>query len=461
MKDLNKLDHKILRILVPAILENAFLILSDMILTGYIGRLSVTEISAYGISSRVYGIYFSILKGFAIGTMVIFARAFGAGKRKEGINYYFQALFIALPIAFVSAVLIWLFPEQLLSTMSSDSTLLTYGVSFLRVHVLTYPFLAVIHLNSSVFQADGNTKTPLYIATIGNLVSMVVGYILILGVGPIPGLGLQGAAITNNLRLIVMLVVGMYLLFHRNSVYRLNGDYKFSTDIKSAQELIRFGVPTAIGNSFWNFAAVFLSTYILSYGHQYYAAYQIGLQAEGFCDMMSSGFLTAAMSLSSMAIGAKDSEMFKISYKRLNYYCCIICGINTLFLLLFSKNVLYLLTDKKELIEIAHVYLLSMVVSQFPQMKSKIEYGYIRSVGFSTLPTVIDMIGIWGVRVFGSYLVSMVFHMNIFWIWMVINADQWVRYLLSVGIIVSKRVLKYMDQPSYSYQRKNKLNICK
>ena len=80
MRDTKKLDQKILRILVPAILENAFLILSDMILTGYIGRLSVTEISAYGISTRVYGIYFSILKGFAIGTMVIFARAVGAGK---------------------------------------------------------------------------------------------------------------------------------------------------------------------------------------------------------------------------------------------------------------------------------------------------------------------------------------------------------------------------------------------
>ena len=52
------LDRKILYILIPAILENALLNLSDMILTGYIGRLSVTEISAYGIASRIYGIYF-------------------------------------------------------------------------------------------------------------------------------------------------------------------------------------------------------------------------------------------------------------------------------------------------------------------------------------------------------------------------------------------------------------------
>lgn len=452
MKDTKKIDWKILRILVPAILENAFLILSDMMLTGYIGRLSVTEISAYGISTRVYGIYFSIFKGFAIGTMVIFARAFGAGKRSEGMHYYLQALSIAFPVALISAVLIWLFPQALLSTMSSDPTLLTYGASFLRIHILTYPFLSIIHLNSSIFQADGNTKTPLYIATIGNLVSMVFGYVLILGVGPIQGMGLKGAAITNSLHILVMLFVGVYLLFSKKSVYRSHEIFKIKFDIKTVKELVRFGVPTAIGNSFWNFAAVFLSTYILSYGQKYYAAYQIGLQAEGFCDMMSSGFLTAAMSLSSLAIGAKDADMFKVFYKRLNYYCFIICGINMLFLLLFSKNVLYLLTDKMELIDIAHVYLLSMIISQFPQMKSKIEYGYMRSVGFSTLPTIIDMIGIWGVRVFGCYLVSSIFRLDIFWIWMIVNADQWVRYLLSAGVIITNKVLKYLDCPHFPYQ---------
>lgn len=445
MSDTKKLDQKILHMLIPAILENAFLILSDMILTGYIGRLSVTEISAYGISTRIYGIYFSILKGFAIGTMVIFSRAFGAGKRREGLNYYFQALFIAFPIALISAFLIWFFPKLLLSSMSSNPTLLTYSVSFLRIHVLTYPFLAIIHLNSSMFQADGNMKIPLYIAMIGNLVSIVLGYVLILGIGSIKGMGLQGAAITNNLRIIVMLLVGMYLLFNRNFAYGLRDFSKFSVNIKTVKELIRFGLPTAIGNSFWNFASVFLSTCILSYGQKFYAAYQIGLQAEGFCDMMSSGFLTVAMSLSSIAIGAKDSDMFKTSYKRLNYYCYIICAINMLFLFLFSKNVLHLLTDKIELINIAHIYLLSMIASQFPQMKSKIEYGYIRSIGFSALPTIIDLVGIWGVRVFGSYLVSSIFHLDIFWIWMIINADQWVRYLLSASVIISKKVLKYLD----------------
>ena len=73
MKQDKKLDKMIVSILVPAILENALLVFSDIILTGYIGRLSVTEISSYGIGSRIYGIYFSIFKGFAIGQKPVYS----------------------------------------------------------------------------------------------------------------------------------------------------------------------------------------------------------------------------------------------------------------------------------------------------------------------------------------------------------------------------------------------------
>lgn len=451
--DTKKIDAKIRHILIPAILENAFLILSDMILTGYIGRLTISEISAYGISTRIYGIYFSILKGFGIGAMVVFARAFGSKNKEKGLLYYKQALIISIFVAVIAAVGIWLFPNELLSTMSTDSRLLTYGASFLKVHVLAYPLLAIIHLNSAVFQADGNTKTPLYIATIGNGISVVLGYILILGFGPVKGLGLYGAAITNNVRIIVMMLVGLYLLFAKNGMFDRVKIEKPIFNMDMVKDVLKFGVPTAIGNSFWNFASVFLSTFILTYGEKFYAAYQIGLQAEGFCDMMASGFLTASMALASQAIGANDEKMYKSAYQRLSFYCLIISGINMIFLLLFSKQVLYLLTDKEELVAIAHLYLLLMVFSQFPEMKSKVLYGYIRSAGSSTLPTVIDTIGIWGVRVFLCYLVSSVLKIDIVWIWWIINADQWVRYLLSLLVFVVKKLINYLSVSPYKVAR--------
>ena len=156
--------------------------LSDMILTGYIGRLSVTEISALGIAGRMYSIYFAIFMGFATGMMVVFAKSIGNDRsKKELCLLYRQALLFLLPCAVISALLIWLLPEMFLSSMTQEVSLLTSGVKFLKVNAIVYPMLAVIHLTSSIFQADGNMKTPLYIAVIGNIVSIVFGYVFYFG----------------------------------------------------------------------------------------------------------------------------------------------------------------------------------------------------------------------------------------------------------------------------------------
>lgn len=446
MKRNNNLDSRILSILIPAILENAMLTVSDMIITGYIGRLTVTEISSFGITGRIYGIYFAIFKGFAIGTMVVLAKVYGEGNKGKGKALYQLALLLALPIAILVAFSIWIRPSLFLSSMTTQTDMLKMGSEYLKINVIVYPLLVIVHLNSSVFQADGNTKTPLYIAMIGNCVSAIFGYILILGIGSINGMGLTGAAITNNIRIIVMALVGLRLLFGRNGMFEgINCESIFPINWKEAKEIIRFGIPTAAGNSFWNFAALFLTGYILNYGQEYYAAYQLGLQGEGFCDTMSSGFLTASMSLAGKAIGARDSTMYQNSYERLRYYCKIIIGITTLFLLLFSKAVLHLLTNKETLISIAHVYLLLMIFSQYPQHISKITYGYIRSSGYSSVPTIIDMIGLWGVRVFLSYLASCVFHLDIVWIWIIIDADQWIRHLLSFAFFKLKHIIDYLE----------------
>ncbi|MDX8420130.1 MATE family efflux transporter [Stecheria sp. CLA-KB-P133] len=446
MKNENRLDSRILSILIPAILENALLTLSDMILTGYIGRLTVTEISSFGIAERIYGIYFAIFKGFAIGTMVVFAKAYGECNKEKGKRLYLISLLVALPIAVLIAALIWLKPEFFLSSMTHQSKMLAMGSDFLKINALVYPLLAIIHLNSSAFQADGNTRTPLYIALIGNSVSIVFGYILILGIGPIQGLGITGAAITNSIRILVMMLVGIWLLFGRNGEFEgIELESIFPIEKKEVKEILRFGLPTAAGNSFWNFATLFLSGYILTYGQEYYAAYQLGLQGEGFCDMMSAGFLTAAMSLAGKAIGAGDDTLYRQSYQRLVHFCYIISGITMMFLALFSGAVLHLLTDKETLISIAYVYLLVMIFSQYPQHMSKIIYGFIRSSGHSSVPTIIDMVGLWGVRVFLCYLVSSVFHLDILWIWIIIDADQWIRYLLSFAFFRIKHVIDYVE----------------
>ena len=425
-------DRKILSILIPVILENALMTLSTMILTAYIGRLSVFEINAYGITRRIYGIYYSVFKGLSVGTMIAAAKRFGQGDTKKCARLQQESYFLFLPLSLLASVLIFFNARFLLESMTSEVSLLDNGTELMRNMVFFFPLLAVIHLNAAAFQANGNTRTPMVIAALGNLVNIVFGYVLIFGFRFIPAMGIDGAVISQNLSFVIMALSGLFLLYGKNGPFAHCERNFLKLPLKEdIREMLSSGIPAALEDSFWQLANIVISAVILSYGQNYYAAYQIGLEGEGFCNMMSAGFMTAAMSLSSNAIGARDEKNYELSFKRLCHFCGIITVITMLFLTFFTKATLSLMTDKPELISIAAGYMHVMIWSQYPQHRQKIEIGYIRTAGHTQTTMFTNLIGLWVVRVPLVLLFGSVLHLSIYAVWWVFNIDQWIRLLLS------------------------------
>ena len=436
MKKYSETDKRILRILVPVILENALLTLSTMVLSGYIGRLPVTAISAYGISRRIYSLYYSVFKGLAVGTMIAAARHFGKGEHKECARIQKTSYTVMLPLATLASVLIFIFAKPLLSFMTNDEDLLEEGIRLLRLTAPFYPLVAAVHVNAAAFQATGNTRTPMVIAATGNLVTMTFGYFLIFGTGSISGIGIFGAAVSQNFAFLIMASIGMVLLYGKHGLYKHEEEKALRLPaLKEVKELLSVGLPASFEDSLWQMATILISSVILSYGQQYYAGFQLGLEAEGFCDMMSAGFMTAAMSMSANAIGAMDRKAYRTCFKRLHHFCLMISLITTSYLLFAAKPVLSLMTDKQELIVVAGSYLFLMIFSQYPAQMRQVAGGYLRSSGYTKTSMAVNLIGLWGVRVPLTLLCGMILKADITFVWWAFNIDQWIRlglYMLSV-----------------------------
>ena len=325
--------------------------------------------------------------------------------------------------------------------MTGDAGLLDTGTELMKDMVFFFPLLAVIHLNAAAFQANGNTRTPMFIAALGNMVNITLGYVLIFGFRFIPALGINGAVISQNFSFAVMAFSGIFLLYGKNGPFaHYEKNFLKLPQKEDTREILSSGIPAALEDSFWQLANIVISAVILSYGQEYYAAYQIGLEGEGFCNMMSAGFVTAAMSLSSNAIGAGDEKNYELSYKRLCYFCGIITVITMLFLALFTRGTLSLMTDKPELTAIAAaaaaesgaLAAAAVQTQTVKQHRQKIEIGFIRTAGHTRTTMFTNLIGLWVVRVPMVLLFGNVLHLNIYAVWWVFNIDQWIRLLLSV-----------------------------
>jgi putative MATE family efflux protein len=438
------LDRTILALLLPLILMTV----SNSVTTGYIGRLAISDISAYGVANRIYNIYYSIFAGLAIGVMIVNAKIFGKKKYARFRTMQEECDLIILPIAILFAVAIALFPELFLKLLTDDQEMIVTGSRYLRVVCIGMPFVAMTCINASAFQARGNARVPLLIAIAGNVVNITIGYILIFGVGEISGIGLQGAGIAQDLSQVVMCGCGIYMLYSNKrglfSEY-LNMPFCTKLDREDTGDLLRAGIPAAAEDLFWQLATVVVSRVILSYGQDYYAAYQIGLQAESFCDMMGTGFVTASMSLSAMAIGRNDGALFRQCYKRMIIMALGISAIMTVVLGCFGRSICCLLTDKEVLVDIAVPYLKTMMWVQVAENCQQIMYGYLRTTRHEKMPMAIKFIGIWVIRVSLTVMFGWVFHTDILFIWCAIAIDQWSRFIMACIAIKKGNVLRYAD----------------
>ncbi len=448
MIDNKQISKDITRLAIPVVLENMLQILANVITAAMIGRLLADDISAQGISQRITQIYWALFRGIGIGVTVAAAVSYGAGKLGRCRRIAEQTYLTIMPLALLFMAVTLLFPEQLLSIFTDEAAILARGVEYTRIAAWAIPFTVLTTINTSAFNGQGNTKTPMYIAIFLNLVNVAVGYTFIFGNFGMPKLGIIGAAIAYVVSQGLGGLLGLFLLYKPHGFFsHCKHDEKFfSLDVECVKEVITTGMPAACENLFWQFSAVILSRVILGYGSDFYAAYQLGLQAEMLCEMPSVGLLTTATQLGGKAIGMRNQPLFEAYYKQLLKVCLVLSVISFGALFLVPGVFMGFLTNNPVLHAIGVNYVFIMSFAQPPQILAKLYTGMTRAAGFKKIPMVVSFIGIWCVRVPLALLAANVFHWDINAIWWAITLDQVTRILISIAVFKKKDILHTIDR---------------
>lgn len=435
MYEVKTIKKEIYRIIIPMILENILQVSANLVTTAMVGRLLANDISAQGVCVRITDTLWVFYKGVAIGATVLIARSYGAGQKENCRRIMEQALLSELILVFLFQAVLFFRADIFLRFFSHDTRILGLSESYMKIMVLGFPCCVIMTLVTAAFQGYGNTKIPMYIAAAMNGVNIVLGYTLIFGIGPIPGMGIRGAATALVMSQAFGAGLGLYLLYRKKKGLFADADRRekfFSFDKNCIYEIYTTGIPAALESMFWQFSAIILSKIILFYGASAFAAYQLGIQAETITEMPAIGFSTASTTLAARAIGKKDEKLRKIYFKELIRVAATISVVTSLLLIFLPNAFMKIMTNKPELQAIGAVYVFVMGFIQIPQNLSRIYNGTIRALGYKNTPMLVAGFGIWVVRIPLCLLAAYVLHLPIFAIWIVIAADQLSRFLLSV-----------------------------
>lgn len=432
---------EIYAMIIPITIENVLQMTAGFISSAMIGRIGSLSVSAFGVSTRITSLVWALFKGVATGASVFVAQAYGAGDYKKVKKVIGQTLVSSIFFVIILQQVIFWYGRSLLLIFNPTPELAEAGFGYMRIVSWGLPFQVIMVVVAGVLQGMGNAKTPMKIALIMNLTNILAGMVLIFGKLGVPPMGLTGAAYATVISQITGALIGIYVLFNKDGVLGLSEKSSLlKLDIREVAKIYDVGLPTSMEHLFWQFAAIILTRIILSFGNTALAAYQLALQAESISYMPSIGFGVAATTFVGQSLGRGDNENGKVYMKELLKGTTVLTIFTAGILLIFPNFIMGLMTYEKDVIKIGAGYLFCMGLVQLPQNISGVFNGALRGAGYTRVPMIVAMVGLWGVRIPFSYIFTHYLHSGITAIWIVMCFDLVIRFILSFTLYKVKDI---------------------
>lgn len=438
---------KIYAMIVPIITQSFLVMMTDFVSMGMIGRIDVFAVGAQGLSGRIIGIVWCLFNGISIGTTILVSYAYGSEDSKKIKKVAQQSLISIVGLIIIAQQLMYWNASTLLKFFKPKPEMLANSLMYMRIILIGLPFQGVMMVVTGILQGMGDATTPMKITIIVNLVNIVCGYTLIFGHFGFKTLGLKGAAISLVTAQFVGALIGLWVLFNKNGVLgHMKIKKLFKIDTKQITAIFKVGLPSSFESIFWQLSAIILSRVMLSFGEVPFASYQLGLQAENISDMLGIGFGIVATTFIGQTYGAKDKKLGKAYFKEIIKGSLLFTAIGTALLVIFPRQIMRLLTDNKEVIKLGSVYIFLMGLIQIPQGVQRVFNGALKGAGYTRIPMIIAAIGLWGIRVPVSLILTYYFKLDITSIWVVICIDQVCRFILSYILFKKKDIFAESEE---------------
>lgn len=405
--DLTKghISKELLRLAIPIMgtgfIEMAYN-LTDMM---WIGQLGSYEVAAIGTAGFYFWLMFAFILIPRMGAEVLVSQAIGKGDLKEKHLVTRHVFQMAIVIALVYGAFLIVFRHQLIGFFDiQDANVVKLGITYLVIVACGSVFAFLNPIFTALFNAHGNSKTPFRLNTIGLVTNMVLDPILIFGLGPIPALGVAGAAIAT---IFAQVVVSMCFIMISLSYPDMFGHIRLMVKPNKAtiKRIFIVGWPAAIQSGMFTIFAMIIARVIANWGPIPIAVQRVVAQIEAISWRTSSGFATALTAFVGQNYGAKLYKRIIKGYRVAMTQVSMVGIFATLMLLIFPEPIISLFLHDAEAIEIGVSCMRIMAVSQIFMCIEITTAGAFNGLG-KTLPPSIVSILFNGVRVLLAFILS-------------------------------------------------------
>jgi putative MATE family efflux protein len=338
------LGRAILLLAVPMVLEmvmEAIFALTDIF---WVSKLGADAIATVGVTESLLTLMYALAMGLAIGVGAVVSRRTGAKDQAGAARAAVQAILIGVVVAIVLGVAGALAGPRLLGVMGASPAVQAVGAGYTRTMLGGSVTILLLFLINAAFRGAGDAAITMRTLWLANGINIVLGPIFVFGIGPVPRLGVTGAAVATTIGR------GVGVLYQLAALRRGSGRLvvrraDVAVDREALATILRVSrsgiVQTLIGMTSWLVLVRILSTF----GSKALAGYTVAFRVVMFALMPSWGLGGAAATLVGQNLGAGNPARAEEAVWRAAFYNLVFLGVVGLCLALTGRLVISLFSD--------------------------------------------------------------------------------------------------------------------
>ena len=411
---------------IPMIIGNLFQQAYTMADSAIVGRLvGEKALAAVGAAYSLTNIFICVAIGGGMGASVIVSQYFGHGNYGKLKKTVYTALVSFLVISVMLGVIGLAFSKNIMIAMNTPVEVLDMSVTYLQIYFLGLPFLFMYSVLSSMFNALGKSRIPLYFLIFSSVFNIILDWVFVADFA----LDVAGVAWATLIAQGVS-VLGSFTVL-RKELKKLEGA---SDGIFEAEELLpmaKIALPSILQQSTVSIGMMLVQSVVNSFGAESLAGFSAGMRIESICIVPMAAVGNAISSYTAQNIGAGQLKRVSKGYVQANkmviFFGVVICVILELFPTQFIT--LFLGAEGSQVaIATGYGYLVFMGFFFFMIGFKMAADGVLRGAGDMKLFTIANLVNL-SIRVIMAMTLAPRF--GIAWVWYAVPIGWTANFVIS------------------------------
>lgn len=388
---------------LPILAGNIAQSLNGSVNAVWVGRfLGEAALTATANANNIMFFLIGSVFGIGMAATILIGQAMGGRDIAQARRVMGTSATFFIGLSGVIAVAGWFLSHPLLAAMGTPAASLPLAEAYLKVIFLAMPTLYAFAFLSSALRGVGDARTPFRFLLVSVALDIVLNPLLIFGLGPLPELGIAGAAwatlVAQTLSLAGLL---LYMRHKRHVLWLGRKDMAlFKVDLPILKALVIKGVPMGLQMVLISLSMIMLMTMVNQYGTDTAAAYGASLQLWTYVQMPAMAIGAACSSMAAQNVGAKLWGRVRATARQGVLFNFLMTGVLIAPLILLDRYTLALFLPQGSAALEAARHLNHIAVWSFLFFGvSFVISGVVRSTGAVLAPLLILAGSLWGVRV--------------------------------------------------------------